>query len=94
MSEIHIRPRAKGRDDLVLCRKGDREFFDSQELIDEDQRGSIRYRRVKECFEIVDRPLWLESLTEKQRAEIKAWYQSWLDAPDTLVVPEKPSFIK
>lgn len=91
---MHIRERARNKDDLILCKKGKFEFYDSQELINKDKAKDIRNRRGCECFKIVDRPLWLESLTEEQRMIVKQWYQAWLDAPETLVVPEKPEFIK
>ena len=54
---------------------------------------NIRVRREKECFKYCDRPLWLTTLTEDQFEEMVAWRQAWLDAPKTLVIPEKPSWI-
>lgn len=54
----------------------------------------IRYKREIECFEIVDRsPLWHDSLTDEQRADLAAWYEAWLDAPETGVIPDKPTWL-
>jgi len=50
----------------------------------------LRQRRRVECFKFIDRPLWLETLPEQQRQELRHWYRAWLDAPTTLQVPEKP----
>lgn len=57
------------------------------------KRDEIRTRREIECFSIVDRPLWVDTLTAEQRVQLKAWYQLWLNAPETMVIPEKPNFI-
>lgn len=55
---------------------------------------SIRKRRVRECFLIINRGnLWYQSLTEAQLIELSQWYNAWLNAPETLVVPEKPSWL-
>lgn len=54
----------------------------------------IRHRRETECFPIINRgSLWYDSLTAEQKAELATWYQAWLDAPETLVVPQKPSWL-
>lgn len=50
--------------------------------------AKIRGRRAQECFPIVNRgALWYEKLTEAQRQELSEWYEAWLDAPETGVVP-------
>lgn len=68
-----------------------------QAAIDEENKqikNQIRERRERECFAIVNRgELWYETLTEEQKAELDAWYQAWLDAPETLVIPEKPEWV-
>lgn len=65
-----------------------------EDYISEEDRNGIRAMRSTECFSIVDRPLWLDSLTEERLNEVKEWYRQWLDAPETTVIPEKPSWIK
>ena len=56
--------------------------------------AKIRARRAQECFPIVNRgALWYEKLTEAQRQELSAWYEAWLDAPQTGVVPEPLSWL-
>lgn len=55
----------------------------------------LRFRREEECFRIINRgQLWYANLKEEQKSELAAWYQAWLDAPQTGVVPTKPSWIK
>lgn len=54
----------------------------------------LRKRRENECFPVINRgTLWYEKLTDEQKTELSAWYEAWLDAPATLTVPEKPSWI-
>lgn len=60
---------------------------------DERARKVIRRLREKKVFPLIDRPLWLKSLTDEQLAEIEEWRQAWLDAPNTLVVPNTPSWL-
>lgn len=56
--------------------------------------SKIRGRRAQECFPIVNRGvLWYKKLTEAQRQELSAWYEAWLDAPQTGVVPEPLSWL-
>lgn len=56
--------------------------------------SKIRGRRAQECFPIVNRGvLWYEKLTEAQRQELSEWYEAWLDAPQTGVVPEPLSWL-
>lgn len=55
----------------------------------------IRSRREFECFSVVDRgKLWYEGLTAAQLEELKAWYQAWLDAPQTGVIPDSLEWVK
>lgn len=56
---------------------------------------SIRAKRETECFFIVNRgKVWYDKLSEEQKTELSAWYQQWLDAPQTGVAPETPKWIK
>lgn len=56
----------------------------------------IRKRREIECFPIINRGgLWYEKLTQEQKEEeLSSWYESWLDAPATGLVPEPPTWLK
>lgn len=54
----------------------------------------IRTRREKECFSVINRgPLWYERLTAEQQSELNIWYQAWLDATITGVIPEAPAWL-
>lgn len=63
-------------------------------LLDAEEIDNIRQRRERECFSIINRgQLWYERLTEEQSIELKNWYQAWLDATTTRVVPTKPAWL-
>lgn len=54
----------------------------------------LRNQREEECFSVINRgALWYDRLTEEQKKELSAWYQAWLDAPQTNVVPTKPAWL-
>ena len=60
-----------------------------------ERAAEIRARREVECFSIVNRGgLWYDRLSPEQRAELDAWYQAWLDAPQTSVVPDAPVWLE
>lgn len=60
----------------------------------EETREVIRTKRAS-CFDVVNRGLiWYETITPDQKAELIGWYQAWLDAPQTLIIPEKPTWLK
>lgn len=64
------------------------------EELDEIKRADIRRRRVSECFSVINRgKLWYDRLSVVQEVQLTDWYDAWLDAPETLVVPERPSWI-
>lgn len=64
--------------------------FDKPPTIEE-----IRALRLKKCFSVINRgQLWYNTLSEAQVLELQTWYQAWLDATDTLVIPEKPSWLE
>lgn len=77
---------------------------DSKAVLDEDklvavkaerQADEIRARRADECFSLIDRsPLWYDRLTPEQTAALNSWYQSWLDAPATGLVPDPLEWLK
>lgn len=55
---------------------------------------NIRTRREIECFSVINRgQLWYNKLTDDQKNELPEWYQQWLDAPETGVIPKKPSWL-
>lgn len=57
-------------------------------------KDEIRMKREFECFPIINRgELWYKSLTESQLADLSKWYKSWLDAPETEMIPVKPNWI-
>lgn len=66
--------------------------FVLESLMDDN---SLRERRQRECFNILDNrsQLWWNKLTEIQREEIEAWYEAWLEVTETKVIPEKPSWL-
>ena len=60
----------------------------------EEQKMQIRKRREKECFPIINRScLWHARLTNEQQLELALWYQQWLDAPGTGIIPVTPVWI-
>ena len=68
--------------------------FTPVEKTTDEKTTEIRSRRNFECFSIINRGnLWYQSLTEAQLVELSEWYQAWLNASETLVVPEKPSWL-
>ena len=54
----------------------------------------LRNKRERVCFRVINRGQpWYNTLTTEQLVEIQSWYQAWLDAPQTLVEPEKPIWL-
>lgn len=66
----------------------------SLEIYDED--NWLRLCRKRKCFDILDNKsnMWYQMLTDKQNAELKTWYQAWLDVTDTKVQPSTPEWLK
>lgn len=63
-------------------------------IIEVDYAAVYRRQRLY-CFSVVNRgQSWYNNLTEQQLFELDEWYQAWLDAPETLIRPETPSWIK
>ena len=77
--------------------QGERQFQIIQQLAiqtEEEVLDALRARREEECFRIVNRgKVWYTKLTKQQEEELNLWYQAWLDAPSTKVIPEKPNWI-
>ncbi len=56
----------------------------------------IRERRNIECFGVIDNrsPLWFNHLPKERKQELNAWYEAWLLATETKIIPEKPSWLE
>jgi len=55
---------------------------------------SIRAQREEECFSIINRGQpWYSRLNEKQIKELDVWYNAWLDATRTNIIPQKPNWL-
>jgi len=57
---------------------------------------SIKDRRSIECFSIIDNRsiMWYNRLTDEQKIELEKWYDAWLVAPETGIIPKKPEWLK
>ena len=67
----------------------------TEEELEVRKQEELRERRAAECFPIVNRGvLWYEKLTAEQKTELSAWYEAWLDAPQTGTAPEKPTWVE
>lgn len=54
----------------------------------------LRSMRRAICFSIVDRgSFYMDTLTEAQKKELKAWRLAWLDVTKTLIVPKSPVWL-
>ena len=63
-------------------------------LNDERVANDLRHKREKACFPYVNRgEMWYSRLSSKQKKDLCAWYQAWLDVTDTKVIPEKPEWL-
>lgn len=65
-------------------------------ILSEEERLSVfRKQRETECFPIVNRgKLWYDCLSFEQLAELRKWYEDWLNVTETLVIPIKPKWLK
>lgn len=62
----------------------------AQKIQNNYKKNEIRARREKECFSYVNRgTLWYNKLTPEQDIEFQNWYDAWLEAPETLIIPKK-----
>lgn len=60
----------------------------------EEENASLRSRREKECFSVVNRGwIWYSSLTIAQWRELRTWYLEWLKVTETGSIPKRPSWI-
>ena len=71
--------------------------FDSEHdeaLQTEAKKAEFRLRREKECFSVINRgQLWYEGVSITQLLELRQWYKAWLNVTETMVVPEKPTWL-
>ena len=76
---------------------GEKLVYDGEQakvLQAERNKDEIRFERQRVCFPVVNRgQFWYDTLTQNEKNEIREWYQKWLDAPETGVVPEKLSWL-
>ena len=57
--------------------------------------SELRRRREEECFSVINRgELWYGRLTVPQKVELEQWYDAWLNATETKVVPNKPEWLE
>lgn len=88
----------KGLVEGQQLKKTDQERLPQNELPplrEEDVLNSLRAQREAECFSVINRgKLWYDGLTEEQLGELKAWYQAWLDAPQTKEKPKELAWLK
>lgn len=71
--------------------------LDADRLADlqlEDKQNSIRARRERECYSVINRgQLWYEGISLARLVELRQWYRAWLDAPATLIIPDRPAWL-
>lgn len=59
-----------------------------------DRRNAIRARRERECYSVINRgQLWYEGVSITHLVELRKWYKAWLDAPATLIIPDRPAWL-
>nr|DAO14658.1 MAG TPA: hypothetical protein [Caudoviricetes sp.] len=59
-----------------------------------EKQDEIRIRRERECYSVINRgQLWYEGVSISRLVELRQWYRAWLDAPATMVIPERPSWL-
>lgn len=62
---------------------------------EEKEINQLRSQRNHECFSVINRGgLWYDFLTEQEKYELLEWYEKWLNVTETMVVPEKPTWLK
>ena len=77
-------------------RDGTLSFDGEQAALEQSEAAKAEYRKRREveCFPIINRgQLWYDTLSAAQLAELKTWYQSWLDGTNTQAIPEKPAWL-
>lgn len=60
----------------------------------EAEKDNLRNRREVECFSIINRgQLWYEGMSITQLFELRQWYKAWLNVTETMVVPDRPTWL-
>lgn len=58
------------------------------------RQEEIRRQREDQCFPYINRGnLWYQRLSQEQLEQLEAWYGAWLDAPQTLEMPGRLSWL-
>lgn len=58
------------------------------------RQDAIRARRERECYSVINRgQLWYEGVSIAHLVELRKWYKAWLDAPATLIIPDRPAWL-
>lgn len=86
----------KNYDSYRISKKGilTRDEVKYAEMQDKYNIAEIRSQREISCFPYVNRGyMWYSMLTDNQKEEFSKWYQSWLDATETKIIPEKPEWL-
>ncbi len=84
-----------GVNKLVVCSPSEAELAAEAEFERVARIATLRARREKECFTIINRgQMWYEMLDEMQKQDLRDWYRQWLDVTVTQVVPNKPYWLK
>ena len=84
-----------GVNKLVVCPPSEAELAAEEEFERVARIATLRARREKECFAIINRgQMWYETLDEMQKQDLRDWYRQWLDVTVTQVVPNKPYWLK
>ena len=77
-------------------RDGTAAFDSEQSALQEQERvkEDYRQRREIECFSVINRgQRWYEGISIQQLLELRQWYKAWLEVTETMVVPEKPTWL-
>lgn len=84
-----------GVNKLIVCPPSEAELAAEEEFERVARIATLRARREKECFVIINRgQMWYEMLDEMQKQDLRDWYRQWLDVTVTQVVPNKPYWLK
>jgi len=61
----------------------------------EELKKILRRLRNNRVFPIINRSnFWYNSLTQQQKDDLQLWYKKWLDVTETLVIPERPTWLE
>ena len=90
-------------EDELFSNFGAYKYIDGKIIKDDEKREAlriealkkdIRQRREIECYSIINRgQLWYSMLSASQLEDLAEWYKAWLDATETLEIPEMPKWI-